>query len=70
MGIRTPGLLIANETLYQLSYTPESQTINVRQGPGAFKKKQKTDPALPKKRSSREWLTMLARLKLIKVALE
>jgi hypothetical protein len=22
MGIRTPGLLIANETLYQLSYTP------------------------------------------------
>jgi hypothetical protein len=22
-GIRTPGLLIANETLYQLSYTPE-----------------------------------------------
>src|SRR6266567_1611501 len=23
-GIRTPGLLIANETLYQLSYTPKS----------------------------------------------
>jgi hypothetical protein len=23
-GIRTPGLLIANETLYQLSYTPIS----------------------------------------------
>ena len=23
MGIRTPDLLIANETLYQLSYTPE-----------------------------------------------
>ena len=23
-GIRTPGLLIANETLYQLSYTPVS----------------------------------------------
>jgi hypothetical protein len=22
-GIRTPDLLIANETLYQLSYTPE-----------------------------------------------
>jgi hypothetical protein len=22
MGIRTPDLLIANETLYQLSYTP------------------------------------------------
>ena len=22
-GIRTPGLLIANETLYQLSYTPQ-----------------------------------------------
>ena len=27
-GIRTPGLLIANETLYQLSYTP---TIEERQ---------------------------------------
>ena len=25
MGIRTPDLLIANETLYQLSYTPESR---------------------------------------------
>ena len=24
MGIRTPDLLIANETLYQLSYTPIS----------------------------------------------
>ena len=24
-GIRTPGLLIANETLYQLSYTPFSE---------------------------------------------
>ena len=23
-GIRTPGLLLANETLYQLSYTPRS----------------------------------------------
>ncbi len=23
MGIRTPDLLIANETLYQLSYTPK-----------------------------------------------
>ena len=28
-GIRTPGLLIANETLYQLSYTPKSSTINM-----------------------------------------
>ena len=28
-GIRTPDLLIANETLYQLSYTPgKSQTIS------------------------------------------
>jgi hypothetical protein len=28
-GIRTPDLLIANETLYQLSYTPEkSKTIS------------------------------------------
>ena len=26
-GIRTPGLLIANETLYQLSYTPNYQLI-------------------------------------------
>jgi hypothetical protein len=25
-GIRTPGLLIANETLYQLSYTPNLLT--------------------------------------------
>ena len=25
-GIRTPGLLIANETLYQLSYTPEKES--------------------------------------------
>ena len=25
-GIRTPGLLIANETLYQLSYTPLSHS--------------------------------------------
>jgi hypothetical protein len=28
MGIRTPDLLIANETLYQLSYTPNM--INLR----------------------------------------
>jgi hypothetical protein len=27
-GIRTPGLLIANETLYQLSYTPKSLVIS------------------------------------------
>jgi hypothetical protein len=27
-GIRTPGLLIANETLYQLSYTPISPAEN------------------------------------------
>lgn len=27
-GIRTPGLLIANETLYQLSYTPMWLVIN------------------------------------------
>jgi hypothetical protein len=25
-GIRTPGLLIANETLYQLSYTPAMES--------------------------------------------
>jgi hypothetical protein len=27
MGIRTPDLLIANETLYQLSYTPTSVSV-------------------------------------------
>ena len=27
-GIRTPGLLIANETLYQLSYTPNKMWRN------------------------------------------
>ena len=27
MGIRTPDLLIANETLYQLSYTPNERTL-------------------------------------------
>ncbi len=26
MGIRTPGLVIANDALYQLSYTPETAT--------------------------------------------
>jgi hypothetical protein len=28
-GIRTPGLLIANETLYQLSYTPGRRSENI-----------------------------------------
>ena len=28
MGIRTPDLLIANETLYQLSYTPNMIDFN------------------------------------------
>jgi len=28
MGIRTPGLVIANDALYQLSYTPESASEN------------------------------------------
>ena len=28
MGIRTPDLLIANETLYQLSYTPNLVDFN------------------------------------------
>ena len=28
MGIRTPDLLIANETLYQLSYTPNMLDFN------------------------------------------
>lgn len=33
MGIRTPGLLIANETLYQLSYTPSHcEPVNDRAG--------------------------------------
>jgi hypothetical protein len=32
MGIRTPGLVIANDALYQLSYTPRiaTKTIEVR----------------------------------------
>jgi hypothetical protein len=29
MGIRTPDLLIANETLYQLSYTPKQLKFNI-----------------------------------------
>ncbi|MEY2538878.1 MAG: hypothetical protein QOG67_2618, partial [Verrucomicrobiota bacterium] len=31
MGIRTPGLVIANDALYQLSYTPEmrAETITI-----------------------------------------
>ncbi len=29
-GIRTPGLLIANETLYQLSYTPLEALFGAR----------------------------------------
>jgi hypothetical protein len=35
-GIRTPGLLIANETLYQLSYTPIVD--NEISTPGGFEK--------------------------------
>ena len=31
-GIRTPGLLIANETLYQLSYTPEQSDLQTMRG--------------------------------------
>jgi hypothetical protein len=31
-GIRTPGLLIANETLYQLSYTPDEGAKISRDG--------------------------------------
>ena len=31
-GIRTPGLLIANETLYQLSYTPDVRTLSEMRG--------------------------------------
>ena len=37
MGIRTPGLLIANETLYQLSYTPESEPGKMPQAPREIK---------------------------------
>ena len=35
-GIRTPGLLIANETLYQLSYTPIEKVdglVSAERGP-------------------------------------
>ena len=35
-GIRTPGLLIANETLYQLSYTP---ILPMKTGSGQCAKK-------------------------------
>ena len=48
-GIRTPGLLIANETLYQLSYTPSKSfpakfyrsiaNKNYRDGAGFSKRK-------------------------------
>ena len=37
MGIRTPDLLIANETLYQLSYTPN--LINFRHLDGNLRSK-------------------------------
>ena len=37
MGIRTPDLLIANETLYQLSYTPN--LINFRKLHGDLRSK-------------------------------
>ncbi len=33
MGIRTPGLVIANDALYQLSYTPEFRTLHEVRGP-------------------------------------
>ncbi len=29
MGIRTPGLVIANDALYQLSYTPYERAENI-----------------------------------------
>jgi hypothetical protein len=29
MGIRTPGLVIANDALYQLSYTPPKDVENI-----------------------------------------
>ena len=32
MGIRTPGLVIANDALYQLSYTPEIRTLHWMRG--------------------------------------
>jgi hypothetical protein len=45
MGIRTPGLLIANETLYQLSYTPgRNSTLNYGSQKSASKWK---EPSLP-----------------------
>ncbi len=54
-GIRTPGLLIANETLYQLSYTPftERRRINaqslmgVKRDPFNYQKKFGELAALP-----------------------
>ena len=38
-GIRTPDLLIANETLYQLSYTPN--LINFRKLHGNLRKRER-----------------------------
>src|SRR5437879_8108524 len=42
-GIRTPGLLIANETLYQLSYTPN---LPMETGSDKFAKKTVCPPPL------------------------
>ena len=35
-GIRTPGLLIANETLYQLSYTPAISKLRLARAADFF----------------------------------
>jgi hypothetical protein len=52
MGIRTPGLLIANETLYQLSYTPRPE-IDSYYGSQKSASKWK-EPSLPSIKCKRE----------------
>ena len=47
MGIRTPDLLIANETLYQLSYTPNFLARVGLAGFAASFGKPGSPPALP-----------------------
>ena len=41
MGIRTPGLVIANDALYQLSYTPKKLGDSVAAPAGHFKRRKR-----------------------------
>ena len=61
-GIRTPGLLIANETLYQLSYTPFTErkriyaqsSFGVKRGPSLLSEKFRTISILRRRHSCRQ----------------